>query len=189
MGKIDTLNGASVNRREREAGERYYLRHLLDAYPAELPEPIHVAQADDPTAPPVPTLPAELGPVWAPFLAANPRWRDLVRAHGMHSAQLPRAADGGKTLAMQLVNLTLRSVAGESNDAAPTVRKLPTSLQVSKLKLICTQAFKLDPGARRDATRGCVRAQSSHDLSALGSQSARPVSARAWLREALAVSP
>ena len=91
----------------------------------------------------------ELGAQWAPFLAANARWRSLVDAHGLHSAQLPRTAEGGKTLAMQLVNLTLQSAAGESNDAPPAVRKLPTSLQVSKLKLVCCQVFKLEPQRQR----------------------------------------
>jgi hypothetical protein len=99
-------------------------------------------------AEPKPTLPA-LSDAWAPFLAANPRWRALVEVHGLHSAQLPRSAEGSKTLAMQLVNLTIKSAAGESNDAAPAVRKLPTSLQVSKLKLVCCQVFKLDPAKQR----------------------------------------
>lgn len=91
----------------------------------------------------------DLGEAWAPFLAANARWRSLVAIHGLHSAQLPRTAEGGKTLAMQLVNLTLKSVAGESNDQPPAVRKLPTSLQVAKLKLVCCQVFKLDPLKQR----------------------------------------
>lgn len=42
VGKITALNGAAVNRREREAAERYYLRHSIEHYPEELPEPLMV---------------------------------------------------------------------------------------------------------------------------------------------------
>lgn len=174
VGAITALNGASVNKREREAAERYYLRHSIEKYPAELPEPTMVRtrtrSAGGGCARPAaltaltalaarPQVRLEdgsesaqlppLGAEWAAFLAGNARWRELVALHGLHSAQLPRTAEGSKTLAMQLVNLTLRSAAGESNDAPPAVRKLPTSLQVSKLKLVCCQVFKLDPQKQR----------------------------------------
>jgi len=145
VGSIEALNGATVSKREREAAERFYLRQLIETYPEPLPDAEVPTEREAATR--QPRLPP-LGPAWSDFLAANPRWLGLVTLHGLHSAQLPRS-EGGKTLAMQLVNLTLKSSAGESSDAPEAVRKLPTSLQVSKLKLVCTQVFKLDPAKQR----------------------------------------
>jgi len=150
VGGIDALNGATVSRREREAAERFYLRQSIQHYPEPLPTP-PAAEGEGGAAaePQEPRLPEELGAVWAPFLKSNPRWRGLVGVHGMHSAQLPRTGGGGRTLAMSLVTLTLTSKAGESVDAKHTERKLPTSLTVAKLKLVCCQVFKLDPAKQR----------------------------------------
>lgn len=95
----------------------------------------------------LPELP-EFGEAWEPFLKQHPRFKQLLKTHGLHAAQLPRA-EGSKTMAMQLATLNIRSVAGDSVDRPAQSRKLPTSLVVSKLKLVCLQIFKLDPSRQR----------------------------------------
>ena len=84
------------------------------------------------------------------MLAGHPRYRALVRMHG--EAVLPPrggAKAGTSTLGGSLVKVTIRSFDAKTCTVPPAKKRLPLSMKVSALKLLCKRVFKVKPAAQR----------------------------------------
>jgi len=79
------------------------------------------------------------------ILAMHPLFNELVTKHGedMLSINSSRHISGGK-LANETINVTIRSMAASSCTMEPLRKRLPGSLKVGRLKIMCTKAFQLD---------------------------------------------
>ena len=84
----------------------------------------------------------------AAILADHPRFAGLTAKHrdAMAAARAAAAgaAAGGGSLSHDAVNVTVRSMAASSCGAAPLRRRLPGSLAVGRVKILCSRAFGLD---------------------------------------------
>ena len=84
----------------------------------------------------------------AAILADHPRFAELTAKHrdAMTAARAAAAgaAAGGGSLSHDAVNVTIRSMAASSCGAAPLRRRLPGSLAVGRVKILCSRAFGLD---------------------------------------------
>lgn len=135
VAKLTSLNGSTVRERERIDSEKTYLRKALGERVA--------SEASAETA--------------FDMAARHPRYAALVAKHG--EPVVARAADGPKGgLAEDVITVTIRCVAPSLAMNAPHTRKLPLSLTVRNLKLICQQLFTLAAAKQRLHFRDTVGA-------------------------------
>ena len=137
LGGLTVLNGGEVKARSRDDAERFYLRQalqalpegglpaaLLEALPQQLDSNVRLdAEAIEAQAA---ALPVPEGEAWRALEALHPRWRRLLVKHGEQRAVAGAVAGGGGTLAAELIELTIRSTAADSQHLAPQVRRLPS---------------------------------------------------------------
>ena len=151
--------------RSRDDAERFYLRQalqalpegglpaaLLEALPQQLDSNVRLdAAAIEAQAA---ALPVPDGEAWRALEALHPRWRTLLVKHGEQRAIAGAVAGGGGTLAAELIELTIRSTAADSQHLAPQVRRLPPTLP---LALTLALTLPRTPTPTPDATRcaGC----------------------------------
>merc|ERR1719446_256005 len=77
-------------------------------------------------------------------LARHPRYSDLVT---LYSTVLTAsgAAGGSGALAAEMLTISLRSMAANSIEKEPVSKRVPASLNIGKLKLLCKRMFDLEP--------------------------------------------
>lgn len=76
----------------------------------------------------------------------HPRFAELMATYGADLAPPTKAGGGPMNLAAELVSVTFRNLSfGSNGSLEPVTKKLPRSLQVSKLQLMVKQLFGLEP--------------------------------------------
>lgn len=154
VGGLTILNGGEVKSRSRDDAERFYLRAVVPELPEEgnklpaslleaLGEPTSdLAEAAERAA----KLPVPESEGWKAFEAAHPRWRLLLVKHGEQRAVGAGGAGAGNgALAAELIEVTIRSIAGDTANLPPCSRRLPNGLPLKSVKMIACQLFKLEP--------------------------------------------
>jgi hypothetical protein len=119
------FNGSGVSPRERLDAEKSYVRMtLLEKSKVQGPEEE------------------------ASFSAQHPRFVDLSAKYATEFAASSAVADTGSSMVSDMVNVTIHNVSFSSASGRqhePITRKLPSSLTISRFKLIIKQVFGLDP--------------------------------------------
>mmetsp|Transcript_22754 Transcript_22754/g.74074 ORF Transcript_22754/g.74074 Transcript_22754/m.74074 type:complete len:541 (-) Transcript_22754:239-1861(-) len=122
VGRLTQLNGSVIGRAERRDAEIRYLRRAL-------------AEAQATTGGGDNTAAQAAG-------APHPRLADLRAEHGELAVGAAGAGGPGK-LADELMKLTLTCVAPSAGERMPVEKKLPRTLTVAKLKVLCAKLFKV----------------------------------------------
>ena len=80
------------------------------------------------------------------ILVMHPLFDELVKKHGesMISVTSSKALSGGGKLANDTISVTIRSLAPSSCTMEPLRKRLPGSMKVERLKIMCSRAFQLD---------------------------------------------
>jgi len=144
---LEYLNGSPVGSKERTDAERRYVaavaREVLLAEAAAAAEV--EGSSDDHDHKDKEGLAAAKKRA---ILAAHPRFEELTAKHrdamAAARASAAMAASGGGSLSHDAINVTIRSMAASSCGAEPLRRRLPGSLAVGRVKLLCSRAFGLD---------------------------------------------
>ncbi|CAM9105857.1 unnamed protein product [Discosporangium mesarthrocarpum] len=136
---LEVCNGSICNRREREEAEKLYLRGIIQeisrakgTLPLSQLSPLSEASSEDKA-------------LFMDVMQRHPRYRELWAVHG--EAMAPMAGGGAaasRTLASDMVSLTIVSLAAMSCTFKPAKKRLPSSMTISKLKQLCKRLFKLD---------------------------------------------
>lgn len=133
IGRISQLsffNGSSIGARERLDAEKTYLRSILRDL-----ETINQS-----------VIKVDINEL-------HPRYQELNEKHAITLVPLGEAATGA-TLAANLVSITFKNLSFSSGGRLePIEKKLPSSLTISKLKLMVKQLFGLDPNLQQLSLR------------------------------------
>jgi tubulin-specific chaperone E len=156
VSRLTQLNGSLIADQERKDAEIRYLRRVLGLVKtselAKDGKEVDVVSKDgggtaEEDAPPsdaasaVPsTRAAQTG---SEAVAANhPRLKALLGSYGELSVSVSRKTGDG-TMGDDLIEVTLVCVAASAGEKAPVTKKVPASLSVAKLKLLCEKLFKV----------------------------------------------
>ena len=135
------FNGSQISPRERAEAEKNYCRLVMfttistanklpNSTPSATPlTPVAVASGEG--------VDKEL----------HPRFMELMSHYGADLAPPTQSSTAGPAnLAAELVSITFRNLSfGSNGSLEPVTKKLPRSLQISKLQLMVKQLFGLDP--------------------------------------------
>ncbi len=121
VSKLDFLNASVVTEKERGEAEKMYVRRVA--------RELSVAKAGAAKEEDV--------------LKAHPLFDGLAKKH---AASMMPMGDGGTTgsMANDTINVTIHSMSASSCTVEPMSKRLPSSLQIGRLKQMCKRAFKLD---------------------------------------------
>lgn len=144
VGRLSQLNGSLIADQERKDAEIRYLRRVLGLVKSEsagntggaLEETKNVAEAR------APQTGSEA------VAAAHPRLQALLGSYGELSTHVTRTAGTGK-MGEDMLQLTLTCVAASAGERAPQVKKVPMTITVGKLKLLCEKLFKVKADSQR----------------------------------------
>jgi len=144
VGRLSQLNGSLIADQERKDAEIRYLRRVLGLVKSEsagntggAPEETkNVAEAR------APQTGSEA------VAAAHPRLQALLGSYGELSTHVTRTAGTGK-MGEDMLQLTLTCVAASAGERAPQVKKVPMTITVGKLKLLCEKLFKVKADSQR----------------------------------------
>ena len=129
IGRIRQLkffNGSNVGARERIDAEKIYLRGAIRA----------VEDAVNAGRPLAGSTLSEL----------HPRYLELQALHGRDLLPMGQGAAAGGNIAADLITITFNNMTFSSNgNLEPVPKKLPSSLTISRLRLMVKQLFGLDP--------------------------------------------
>jgi hypothetical protein len=78
----------------------------------------------------------------------HPRLRALVDSYGELSTHAAKGPGTGK-MGEDMLELTLVCVAASAGEKAPTKKKVPMTITVGKLKLLCEKLFKVKADAQQ----------------------------------------
>eukprot|EP00520_Triparma_pacifica_P017840 CAMPEP_0118652108 /NCGR_PEP_ID=MMETSP0785-20121206/11140_1 /TAXON_ID=91992 /ORGANISM="Bolidomonas pacifica, Strain CCMP 1866" /LENGTH=589 /DNA_ID=CAMNT_0006544599 /DNA_START=78 /DNA_END=1845 /DNA_ORIENTATION=+ len=125
--KVEFLNASVVTKKERGDAEKIYVRRVAREVQMK-------AGGDD----------SGDKDKRDAVLKSHPRFKHLKE---VHKASMVPLGDGGGTgnLASDTINVTVQSMAAGSCTMEPIRKRVPSSLQLGRLKQICKRAFKLDP--------------------------------------------
>lgn len=125
------FNGSQVSARERAESEKNYLRGVMFERNTRA-----AAQAASATPLPLVTVDEVL----------HPRYAELMDQYGADLVPATKAAGGPSNIAAELVSITFKNLSfGSNGSLEPITKRIPRSLQVSKLQLMVKQLFGLDP--------------------------------------------
>ncbi|XP_078434131.1 tubulin folding cofactor E / Pfifferling (PFI) [Wolffia australiana] len=116
LSNIIMLNGSEVTYRERKEAEIRYVRLVMTKEQFNDPEEME---------------------------RAHPRLSALKIQHGIDDEKPQTQSAGAKKMASELISLTLKCVGPSMGEKPPSIRKLPPSTTVGKLKVLCESFFKL----------------------------------------------
>ncbi|CAM9383954.1 unnamed protein product [Chrysoparadoxa australica] len=120
--KLRRVNGSDVSSKERVEAEKTYLRMVLREMKGR----------------------EEGEQLVSEIRQVHPRYNALLALYG-DCVRPGVASNGGTgTLASDMISVSLCSMASGSCTAEPTCKKLPGSLPIKRLKVLCKQLFKLD---------------------------------------------
>eukprot|EP00249_Psilotum_nudum_P006771 c20044_g1_i1 orf=398-2047(-) len=118
LAKITMLNGSEVKQRERRDAEIRYVHFVMRVMPTNSDEEI---------------------------FRHHPRYSCLKALHDVpDNYSKTGVAAGTQKMAASLQTVTLVCVAPSIGERAPSIKKLPPSTTIGKLKLICQALFKLN---------------------------------------------
>jgi hypothetical protein len=124
VGKLTKMNGSEIRPRERSDAERLYLKRVKLACAAE---GVTDEERD----------------------LKHPRYRALVAEHGEPLAKSKGGAGSGDgSLGADTVSLTLRTFDAKTCTVPPAHKKLPLSLTVGALRLLCQRLFGVDSASQ-----------------------------------------
>mmetsp|Transcript_9641 Transcript_9641/g.15807 ORF Transcript_9641/g.15807 Transcript_9641/m.15807 type:complete len:718 (-) Transcript_9641:28-2181(-) len=118
---LTRLNGSEVGFRERSDAERLYLKRIG----------LKIASGD----------------VLREHVSTDhPRFDDLVKNHGdpMETAKREKEEQAGGSLASNSAKVTIKSFDPKSCTVPPATKRLPLSMTVKELKVLCQRLFKVD---------------------------------------------
>lgn len=158
VGRLSCLNGSLIADQERKDAEIRYLRRVLGLVktadgaggsaggPAEGPggdgaatSTVGAGAGGAAVAAGAQRLPQR----GSEAVAANhPRLQALLGSYGELSTHTTRGPGTGK-MGEDMLALTLTCVAASAGERAPTLKKVPMTLTVGKLKLLCEKLFKV----------------------------------------------
>lgn len=122
LAKITILNGSEIKPRERRDSEIRYVHHVMNT----------------------------MGKSEEERLQAHPRFLELKELHDVSEMQiLNRKAAGFEKMADSLRAITLVCVASSVGEKPPSVKKLPLSTTIAKLKLVCESLYKVKASKQR----------------------------------------
>jgi hypothetical protein len=127
LSALQQFNGSEVRLKERVDSEKAYVFRVW----CELNSDAAAAAGDK----------AELT---ARVLEAHPRYQSLLEVHGSPEGR-NKMEDGSTTLGSRLVCVNLQSMAMASITATPIKQRLPLSMKVKELKMLCSRKFKKAP--------------------------------------------
>jgi len=148
---LEYLNASPVGEKERVDSERRYVstvaRELLMAETAAAAAAAPTAAAGNAAADLSPT--EDVAKQREDILSQHPRFEKLTVKHkdAMAAAQASagyKAGGGGGSLSHDAINVAIKSMAASSCGLEPLRRRLPGSLAVGRVKIMCARAFGLD---------------------------------------------
>lgn len=130
VGKLTKMNGSEIRARERSDAERLYLKRVKLASIAEA----KTGGTPDDTA-------RDL---------EHPRYLELVVEHGepMASKAGGAAGSGDGSLGADTASLTLRTFDAKTCTVPPAKKKLPLTMTVGALRLLCQRLFGVDSASQ-----------------------------------------
>jgi hypothetical protein len=78
------------------------------------------------------------------FLAGHPRYLDLTQKYKNLTTYLKNKMEKGGNLATSIYNITIKSMAASSCTMEPVVRRLPGTMNVERMKAMCSRTFDVD---------------------------------------------
>ena len=140
---LEYFNASPISDRERTEAERRYVsavaRELLLISSAAL-------LSCDSTKGDEAQENKEVDPKQAQVHNRHPQFQALVEKHRDTMMALTAGTDSTNSgkIGEDIINVTIRSMAAGSCDAEPLQKRLPRSLQISRIKAICARAFGID---------------------------------------------
>lgn len=123
LANISVLNGSEIRQRERKDSEIRYVHHVMSTMPT--------SDVEERTN-------------------CHPRFLELKELYDLDEEQSQtRTAAGSAKMANSLRAITLVCVAPSVGEKAPSVKKLPLSTTIGKLKLVCESLFKVKASKQR----------------------------------------
>jgi hypothetical protein len=127
LSSLRQFNGSEVRLKERVDSEKAYVFRVWCELNSDA-----AAAAGDKTE------------LTARVLEAHPRYPSLLEEHGSPEGR-NKMQDGSTTLGSRLVSINLQSMAMASITATPIKQRLPLSMKVKELKMLCSRKFKKAP--------------------------------------------
>ncbi|XP_010427979.1 PREDICTED: tubulin-folding cofactor E-like [Camelina sativa] len=112
--KVQVLNGSEVRAREKKDSEIRYVRMVMTK----------------------PTDKSEIE-------LLHPRFDELKKRHGIEDERASTKSSGPKNMASGLISITLKCVGPSMGEKPELTKKLPGSITVGKMKILCENFFKL----------------------------------------------
>jgi hypothetical protein len=78
------------------------------------------------------------------FLDKHPRYIELTEKHKNLTIYLKNRMERGGNLAESIYNITIKSMAASSCTMEPIVRRLPGTMNVERMKAMCSRTFNVD---------------------------------------------
>ena len=119
---LDYLNASRISKDERTEAERRYVTLVSNAIQkGDFSE-------EEKTA----------------FLEKHPNYLKLTKKHENLTIYLKNRLEKGGNLATSIYNITIKSMAASSCTMEPIVRRLPGTMNVERMKAMCSRAFNID---------------------------------------------
>ncbi|XP_021903365.1 tubulin-folding cofactor E [Carica papaya] len=115
LAKVEILNGSEVSARERKESEIRYVRLVMSRSNGSQEE----------------------------IERLHPRFSELKKFHGIDDERPSIGAAGPQKMASGLISITLKCVGPSMGEKPQLIKKLPASITVGKLKILCESFFKL----------------------------------------------
>jgi tubulin-specific chaperone E len=135
--RLKVLNASQISEKERIEAERRYVSHVArDIYSMKTKLSSDGNQNSNASVQDQ-FLELKLGSKYPMFLT-------LMEKHKESMLLSQSNTNHGRAIENSAVDITIKSMAAESCTLEPLKRRLPTSLKVSRLKMMCARAFGLD---------------------------------------------
>jgi len=142
---ITELNSSGITEKERVESERRYVasvaRELLTLSQGEGKETNHPqsSQNEDDTD-------KHSEKIRQKIVSLHPRFDELMNKHKDSMLSIQSSANGNtrNNIANDAINVTVRSMAASSCAMEPMRKRLPGTLKVGRLKILCSRAFGID---------------------------------------------
>ena len=142
VGRLSQLNGSLIADQERKDAEIRYLRRVLGLVKSAEGAAAGGEAEGAAAAARAPQRGTEA------VQAMHPRLRALVDSYGELSTHAAKGPGTGK-MGEDMLELTLVCVAASAGEKAPTKKKVPMTITVGKLKLLCEKLFKVKADAQQ----------------------------------------
>lgn len=140
VSRLTQLNGSRIADQERKDAEIRYLRRVLGLVKTAVGGDAEGERNDDTGTNTQSRTTPQTGS--QAVAALHPRMAALLGSYGALSVSAQKAKGDG-TMGDDLISVALTCVAASAGEKAPVTKKLPGSLTVQKLKLLCEKLFKV----------------------------------------------